>query len=119
MKRTELRRYTPLTASKRIERQKVLQSRSRLRPMSAKRRAENVVRRRMLAELGAVRGPTCEVPWCRRRWVDGHEPMTRGRGGSIVDPSNCKLVCRRHNEELTMEPAWGYEIGFLRHSWEH
>lgn len=85
---------------------------------SPKRRRANRVRAAVIADLGLERGPGCEVPWCAEPWQDGHEPLTRARGGSITDRANTKLVCRTHNEELTREPQWGYDLGFLIHSWE-
>jgi len=62
--------------------------------------------------------PPCDVPWCTRMADDLHEVLTRARGGSITDEENTRPVCRQHNDELTLEPAWGYELGFLRHSWD-
>jgi hypothetical protein len=58
------------------------------------------------------------VPWCRRLADDLHEPLTRARCGSIVDPDNAEPVCRDHNGELTKEPVWGYELALLVHEWE-
>ncbi len=60
--------------------------------------------------------PDCIVPWCARLADDLHEILPRARGGSITDEENCVLVCRFHNEELTLEPDWGYQLGLLKHS---
>lgn len=76
-----------------------------------------VVRRALVARLMAER-PICEVPWCSRRSDDVHEPLTRARGGDFLDESNCRCVCRIHHDEIGQEPAWAYELGFLRHSWD-
>lgn len=74
-------------------------------------------RRKLVAELAGE--PTiCPVPWCTEIADSPHEPLTRARGGSILDPDNVVLVCWRHNQELTLEPAWGYQLGLLKHSWE-
>lgn len=62
--------------------------------------------------------PACVVPWCRQLADDLHEPYTRARGGPITDPDNAEPVCRGHNQELTEEPAWGYELDLLIHSWD-
>jgi hypothetical protein len=87
-----------------------------LRTVSPKRRAENR-KRRAMANARFPERPRCVVPWCTRMADDLHEPLTRARGGSITDPDNTEPVCRQHNEELTREPAWGYELGLLKHSW--
>ena len=62
--------------------------------------------------------PRCVVPWCKRLADDLHEPLTRARGGSITDPDASEPTCRDHNDELTKEPAWGYELDLLVHSWD-
>lgn len=52
------------------------------------------------------------------RWADdGHEPLTRGRGGSITDPDNIEPPCRYCHDAIGLEPAWAYELGLLKHSW--
>jgi len=61
--------------------------------------------------------PECAVPDCRRPADDLHEILTRARGGSITDEQNTVPVCRQHNEDLTLEPEWGYRLHLLRHSW--
>lgn len=94
-----------------------LQRTGRLPARSKKRQAIMPERRKMVARLLEAT-PWCEVPGCTQRSVDVHEPLTRARGGSIVDESNAKCVCRAHHDELGLEPAWGYELGFLVHSWD-
>jgi hypothetical protein len=98
VKRTALKRRTPI------------------RQVSRKRARQNRERRAMARRLYPDR-PPCAVPWCPRWADDLHEPLTRARGGSITDEQNTRAVCRQHNDELTLEPAWGYELGFLVHSW--
>jgi hypothetical protein len=72
----------------------------------------------MVADIIAA-APKCAVPWCTETEnLTPHEPLTRARGGSLTDPANCVAVCWVHNQELTMEPAWGYKTGLLRHSWD-
>jgi hypothetical protein len=100
MKRTPLRRRTPI------------------RRISRKRARENTERRAMLQARYPGITP-CEVPYCNRVADDAHEPLTRARGGSITDPANVKAVCRPHHDEITFEePEWAYRLGFLKHSWE-
>jgi hypothetical protein len=89
-----------------------------LRAVSAKRRAENRERKAMAKRRFPGMEPPCYVPWCTRPADDLHEILTRARGGSITDEENTVPVCRQHNEELTLEPAWGYELGLLKHSWD-
>jgi hypothetical protein len=81
-------------------------------------RSRYVERRALVAELFEY--PTvCEVPRCTRLATDPHEPLTRARGGSIVDRDNVRLICAPHHTEIhSKEPAWAYELGFLINSWD-
>ena len=89
-----------------------------LRSQSKKRQAENRLRRQVVAETFGER-PPCAVPSCSRWADDVHEPLTRGRGGSIVDPANMVPLCRPHHDEITFtEPRWAYDLGLLVHSWD-
>ena len=91
---------------------------TRLRSMSNKRRRENRVRRKV-AEATFGLQPVCVVPRCGQWADDAHEPLTRARGGSITDAANMAPLCRFHNGELAdKDPAWAYEIGLLKHSWD-
>lgn len=54
----------------------------------------------------------CEGP------IDPHEPLTRARGGSIVDPANVVFLCRRHHGWVHGNPEKAHALGLLRHSWE-
>lgn len=108
---TPPQRKTPMPHGGRLDRA------APLRPVSAKRRAENRRRREMIAELWPVR-PQCIVHWCTRSADDVHEPLTRARGGSITCPDNAVPVCRRCHDELGHEPEWGYTLGLLVHSWD-
>ena len=69
---------------------------TRLRPRSAKTARKYVTRRAIVAELFAEPS-ICEVPWCTERATDPHEPMTRARGGDILDRDNIRKVCHGHN----------------------
>lgn len=90
----------------------------RLRSRSKKTAAKYVTRREIVAELFAVPS-ICEVPWCTERATDPHEPLTRARGGDILDRSNIRLVCNPHNVMFAGdEQPWMYELGFLIHSWD-
>ena len=73
--------------------------------------------RRDLLARNPAGGEICAVPWCAQPGSDPHEPLTRARGGSIIDGDNIRMVCHPHNLELTTEPSWGYVLGLLAHSW--
>lgn len=91
---------------------------TRIKPRSTKTTRQYVERRALVADLFAE--PTvCQVPWCTSTATDPHEPLTRTRGGSIVDRDNVRLICRIHHSEIhDTEPGWAYELGFLAHSWD-
>jgi len=60
------------------------------------------------------------MPGCPLPADDVHEPLTRARGGSIVDPENMRPLCRAHHHWVTVsEPQAAYDLGLLRHSWDH
>lgn len=107
-----LKRYTPLEGGAPLVRH------TRIRQVSAKRQRENRERRAMANEMFPDGRPLCVVPWCGDLADDLHEPLTRARLGSITDPYNAVPTCRDHNDELTKEPAWGYELSLLVHSWD-
>ena len=91
--------------------------RSPLRSRS-KKTAAKYVQRRQLVKTVLTLFPVCQVPWCTHPSEDVHEPLTRARGGSILDLDNAVAVCRMHHDLIHLEdPIW-YELGLLRHSWE-
>jgi hypothetical protein len=118
------KRRTPLRAKKPLERKTELRAGGNLerstplRQQSTKRQRENRERRAMKNEMFPDGTPPCIVPWCGRWAEDLHEPRTRARQGSITDPDNAVPTCRRHNSKLTEEPAWGYQLELLVHSWD-
>ena len=91
-----------------------------LRAVSARRRAENRLRRKVVDKLFPER-PACARPGCGQWADDVHEPLTRARGGSIVDPENMAALCRACHDLVTFSPdselGWAYDLGLLRHSW--
>jgi 5-methylcytosine-specific restriction endonuclease McrA len=94
-----LTRRTPLTAKPQPPR------RTPLRQFSAKRRQDNqqraavtaVLKARQVATVGYVHCERCQQP----RPVDTHELLSRARGGSITDPANLALLCRRCHDAVT------------------
>ena len=124
MKRTPLERRTPL------------QRRTPLRAMSPKRRKVNRLRKEMVRReltkrpvceagplIGAYRIDRYGVQYgqrlirqayqCGGRSVDIHEPLTRARGGSILDPANTVAVCRACHDWIHDNPESATRLGLL------
>jgi hypothetical protein len=57
----------------------------------------------------------CANPRCGNRATDLHEIVRRSQGGSIVSDENTIPLCRPCNDALADGPAWGYELGLIRH----
>jgi len=107
-----LRRRSRLSAKVQLTRRKPPRYRSK------KTAAKYVPRRTLVAEL-MLYPQVCEVKGCSERATDPHEPLTRARGGDILDRDNVRLVCHPHNVMFaTDEQPWMYEQGFLVHSWD-
>jgi hypothetical protein len=88
-----------------------------MRRQSAKRRAQQKTRRKVLEQLVEERGPWCEAGLhnvCTGRAQDGHEVLPRSAGGSIVDPDGIKLLCRACHVVITENPAWARKAGWLK-----
>ncbi len=123
MKRSPLNRYTPL------QRGGPLKRTTRLNPVSKKRQAIQGERRRMVKEELTNR-PDCEagpliLGWhtahgeqsnheCSGVSTDIHEPLTRGRGGSITDPANTVALCRSCHDWIHAYPLVATGLGLLR-----
>lgn len=109
MKRTELKRRTPLKAASLQRGGSTLSRSTKVRPRSQKRESAMVHRRRLVAQLLAER-PVCEARVrCRgARAVDVHERIKRSRGGDILDPVQAHMVtlCRACHE-WTEDPGRG------------
>lgn len=126
MKRSPLSRKTPMPRGDAgLARRTPLQQTAGLRrdtplkAQSAKRRREMRERRAMVAALWPDGRPVCAVEWCTSPADDVHEPLTRARGGSITSPDNAVPLCRPCHTVITdTQPAWAYEAGLLRHSWD-
>lgn len=109
-RRTELQRTG-------LKRASITPHRVHLRSRSRKGAAEDRERGKVLRAM-FPEPVVCAVPDCGQVATDPHEPLTRARGGSVVDPANIVGICRRHHSEIHAEPPWAYELGLLRHSWE-
>lgn len=79
-----------------------------------------MVQRRILVEEQLKLRPVCEarMPDCDYDAVDIHEPLTRARGGSILDVNNTLAVCRQCHIWIHDHPKEAHVLGFLKHSWE-
>ena len=85
-------------------------ARQAINAVSPKRKAENAVRRRVLAEMRQA-DPMCAR--CRvAPWVDGHELLRRSAGGSITDKSGIVGLCRPCHEWVGMHPAQAIRDGW-------
>ena len=106
--------------------------RSRLRPVSKKREAENVERKVLMEEkFGPRDGWRCSLfefigqeafgRYCgdakHHGAVNGHELLKRSRGGSIVDMKNV-ILCDCHNGWVEDHPGYAIALGLARHSWD-
>jgi hypothetical protein len=90
-----------------------------LAPRSAKKAVEDRERGKVIRALfPAGEFHQCAVPGCTSEATDPHEPLTRARGGSTTDPDNIVGLCRRHHDDIHLEPPWAYALGLLRHSWD-
>lgn len=105
MKRSALKRHTYLQHGK------------PLKQTSDHRRRED---RERAPILKALREGPCQarLDGCLGRATDGHEILSRARGGSITDPRNVIGVCRPCHSWITTHPKEATELGFLRHSWD-
>ena len=102
--------------------------RSRIRPVSEKRKALNIERRKILeATFGPRDTWRCalrDTPQALVAFgacfgsVNGHEVLKRSQGGSITDPENIIMLCNHHNSEVENQPIRAHEFGLMRHVWE-
>lgn len=103
MKRSPLKRFTGL------------KRRTPLKARSAKRELLYESRRALVARLLLER-PYCEV--CHEEAsVHIHEVLSRARGGSILDESNCLAVGSSCHRRIHDNPKWAEAHGLLKPSW--
>lgn len=90
-----------------------------MRRTSRKKARLDRLRRKVLAALVEERGERCQarLDGCDGRAVDGHEVLSRGRGGSTVDGANILLVCRPCHTWITGHPAEAVALGLSAWSW--
>lgn len=119
MKRTALRRKTPIKRSTK-----------RIAPRSAKMRdlyereggrrdvVERILRERQWCqwwEPGEVSDVAIRVRQCAERSTTVHEILRRSAGGSIIDETNLMAVCEKHHDWIHfVDPAEARRRGFLK-----
>ena len=74
--------------------------------------------KRELCEAGAVITHAGYNARCHGFAIELHEPLTRARGGSILDPANTVAICRSCHQYIHDHPVAALELGLLRSSWE-
>jgi hypothetical protein len=118
-----LRRSTPLRrSSEGLQRSQPPERRTRLRPVSKKRQRTAQARRLFVEGLLKAR-PYCEAGMALRLYADYHrcsgfstdvhEVRTRARGGSILDPANCRAICRACHSFIHENPNIATWAGLL------
>ena len=118
MRRTGLRRKTPLRSYKPLVSRGELTRRTPLRPVSGRRRAENVERRVVVSAMREIAQGRCARCGRRDLPVHGHERRGRAHGQSIVQP-DCLLCngCNGWCEDSPRVAAWtGWK---LSSRWPH
>lgn len=105
MKRTEIRRKSPLCSYTE------LRNRTPLRAVSVKAQRRNAERTRALRPLREAQ-PWCALGGCTGVGLDAHELLSRARGGSTTDLDNIVLLCRTHHTYITEHPAWAEANGW-------
>ena len=111
MRRTPLHRRTPLRRVS-LKRQRVMQQRRMFVADQLARRPDCEAGPLIRTGNEAVAGYGATTP-CRRRAVDIHEPLTRARGGSILDPANTVAVCRTCHDWIHTHPESATRLGLL------
>lgn len=99
--------------------------RTRIKPMSDKRRALNALRKPVVAAVMDRDNNRCCAQGrgfgaCHGR-LTGHETKSRARAGTdanLLDPAGMLTLCAFHNTWCEDNPATAHEFGLTRHSWE-
>ncbi len=138
MKRTPLKRKTPLRSKTPLQSKTPLKRTGRLRPVSKKRQKLNRDRAKFVAHQLELR-QWCEAgphitrhlvsrltetqkrsdsmkgqTICQGKAVDIHEPLTRARGGSILDVDNTVALCRSCHDWIHEHPREATQLGLLK-----
>lgn len=95
-----------------MKRGQPLTRRTRIKPMSDKRRAQVGPRQDVVAAVLAAH-PFCQARGCRKRSTDCHEPGKRSQGADILDPEQCLALCRDHHRWAHLNPTAAVAAGLL------
>ncbi len=97
--------------------------RTPLKPISKKRQAlqrqrrifvNEIMSKRLRCEAGRLVMSVQRDHRCGITPSDVHEPLTRARGGDILDPDNALAVCRPCHDWIHDHPASATYLGLLR-----
>jgi hypothetical protein len=108
MKRTSLRRFTPLRAKTALKRGEPIK-RTRAKPVPS-----SLYQQVLARDLGCVARDTVRQIRCMGR-IDPHHILPRGRGGADT-LENLVSLCRAHHDWVHDHPAESYDLGLLRRS---
>ena len=87
-----------------------------MRARSKKMSKIYVTRRKLVAEI-LEEHPICQR--CQsRQATEVHEILSRARGGSILDKSNCAALCHQCHFWITTHPVQAKAEGWLKNSWD-
>lgn len=86
--------------------------RASLRQVSAKRRALLRERKKLTDAMQSEGRPSCVN--CGAPAEDLHELLSRARGGSISDPTNCVPICRPCHTYATEHPIEAEKLGLSK-----
>jgi len=82
---------------------------------SKEREREYRARRRLVRDM--LDDQVCERCHAARA-TEVHEVLSRARGGSILDRSNCRALCHDCHQWVTTHPDDAAATGWLAHSWD-
>ncbi len=119
MKRSRLTRKTPL---RRVSKKRSLQKRKRSEFVKwelAERpwcESGDAIRLYRMQTFGFEYGKRLDTGSyaCSRRSTELHEPLTRARGGDILDPHNTVAICRNCHNWIHDHPESATRLGLLR-----
>lgn len=104
-------RRSPLRAGKQMRRG------GPVKPVSDRRRDENVERRALADSFGP--DPVCRFPGCSAPADDLHELIRRSQWrGGLVDRDNVVPICRPHHDWVTTHPDEAHDLGMAKWGWE-
>jgi len=75
------------------------------------------VQRRALVDRLLKERPICEYEPTHKSEVV-HEIQMRSHGGDILNPDNCRALCRHHHRYVHDHPEESYQQGWLQRRFE-